>query len=569
MKKRSTFIGAKFRSIFLAATFNMFMEYLLVLSDKIIVGQFLSGAALPALTLIEPMNLLVSFAACMLCAGTGMQVSAALGKGDRESAEKKFSQSLILALGIGAVITAFYCGFSRQIVTGLAGDRPETGYMEAYFRYSRFLPVPMLINSVVYPVVLYRGGEKYCNISALITVTSNIGLSILLISVMGMKGIALATVIGYIAGFLPLLIFLRTEKGYMKFRPFFSFSDIRSMAVYSMADAMIYFYLAIFQICMNFYLLSRFGSTAIVVFTGVVNIAGMFASLSDGICEFLLSMVNMYRGEKNVIGEKNAMGITLKVGLLEALAVMILLLVFAGVIPSLMGVTQSAVRSDFIQAVRIYALCTPFFYVLSIYAQYYLYCGKIGLSLALSLFMNLIFPLVFSMLGGLILGMTGVWIAMAAAYPLLMLFAWLLIRSRKGADNRCMFLDREKMSRQHCWDVEMTETGIGCLMDRVEKVMQEQGISRSRINKVLLAIEETQMDDLLYNKNSKDVRIECTVYLEEKITLVLHNTGVSHNATQSTNRSEGKLQTRYRILAGMQNKSYILVNGANRLIFEF
>lgn len=569
MKKKNTFMSVKFRSMFIAATFSMLVEYIMGLTDKIIAGHFLDEAALPALTLVEPLTLIVAFVSCVLSAGAGMQVSAALGRGDQKKAEEQFSQTLILAVGIGMVITIAYLIFSDQIVNVLAGGRPETEYVADYFRFARLLPVPMLLNAVLYPIVLYRGGEKYCNYSAVVSVIGNIGVSVVLAFIMGMEGISLGTVIGSWAGLVPLIAFLFTEKGRMKFRFHLSLKDIKGMGVYSIGNSVIYLYMAIFQACMNSFLLSRFDSAAIVVFTGVVNLSGLFAALSDGIGEFLLPMINMYRGEKNVIGEKRTMTTALRASITEGLVVTVIMLLFAGVMPSLFGVDDPSVRGDFVAAARIYALCACFFYVLNIYVKYYLYVGKIRNSLLLSLCLNLVFPLVFGLLGGLTLGMTGVWIGMAAALPLLVGCAYLLIRQQKGADGLCMFLDQERMACQRCWDADMTQEGIASLMDSAEQFLLEKGVSRDRINRVLLAIEETQMDDLAQNKDSGKVQIECTLFLEDKITLVLRNTGVSHNPTEGGTDAGEEDQARYQILSGMQNKSYILVNGSNRLIFEF
>lgn len=569
LKTKKTFISIKFRSIFIAATVCMFLEYVMGLTDKIIVGHFLNSAALPALTLIEPLNLIIAFLACALSAGASMQVSASLGKGEQTLAEKQFSQTLILAVLIGTLITAVYLIFFRQIIAALAGSLPEAQYVTEYFYFARFLPVPMLLNAVVYPIVLYRGGEKYCNYSALFSIAGNIGLSIVLVFVMGMKGIGLGTVIGSWAGLVPLVFFLSTDKGHMQFRWHLSLTDIRDMGVYSVGNSIIYLYMAIFQICMNAFLLHHFDSTAIVVFTGVINLVGMFAALSDGIGEFLLCMINMYRGEKNVIGERQTMLTSLKASIIEALVIMTIILLFAGAMPSLFGVHEPSVRSSFINAARIYVLCAPFFYTLNLYVKYYLYIGKFFNSLLLSLCLTLVFPLAFGLLGGLMLDVTGVWIGMAAALPILLCCTYLLIRRQDGSDALCMFLDQKRMTCQHSWDVEMTEPGITTLMDNAERVMLDNGIPRSKINKVLLAIEETQMDDLLQNKNAAGLRIECTLLLEDKITLILRNTGVLHNAAEPSVDASEEQQLRYHILSSMQNKSYILVNGSNRFIFEF
>ena len=567
MSRKGTFVGIKFRSMFIAATMSMLVEYIMSLTDKIIAGNLLETSALSALTLTEPLTLLIAFVSCVLSAGAGVQVSAALGKGDQKKAEQQFSQILMLAVGIGAIATVVYIVFTEQIVAALAGGQPEVKYVAEYFDFARILPIPMLLNAVLFPVVLYRGGEKYCNMSAALSVVGNIGVSIVLVLNMGMAGISLGTVIGSWIGLLPLFLFFFTKKGYMKFRFHLSLKDIRGMGIYSIGNSIIYFYMAIFQASMNAFLISRFDNTAIVVFTGVVNVSGLFAALSDGIGEYLLPMINMYRGEENVIGEKKVLNISIKASVIEGLAVMVIMLLFANFMPTLFGVDDPTVKSDFVNAAMIYSLGACFFYILNIYVKYYLYVGKTANSLILSLCMNLVFPLAFGLIGGFAIGMTGVWIGMAVALALLVAIAYIIIRRQRSADKLCRFLNQEKMACQYCWDAEMSQEGISSLMDNVEKYLSEKEVSRTCINKVLLAIEETQMGNLEKEKNSGKVLIECTIFLEETVKLILRNTAITYNPIEDNLDEVNK--TRRQILSGMQNKSYILVNGSNRLIFEF
>ena len=567
MSRKGTFAGVKFRSMFIAATMSMLVEYIMSLTDKIIAGNFLETSALSALTLTEPLTLLIAFVSCVLSAGAGVQVSAALGKGDQKKAEQQFSQILILAVGIGTIATIVYIVFTEQIVAALAGGQPEARYVAEYFDYARFLPIPMLLNAVLFPVVLYRGGEKYCNMSAALSVVGNIGVSVVLAINMGMAGISLGTIIGSWVGLLPLFLFFFTKKGRMKFRFHLSLKDIRGMGIYSIGNSIIYFYMAIFQASMNAFLISRFDNTAIVVFTGVVNVSGLFAALSDGIGEYLLPMINMYRGEENVIGEKKVLNISIKASVIEGLAVMVIMLLFANFMPTLFGVDDPAVKSDFVNAAMIYSLGGGLVYILNIYVKYYLYAGKTANSLILSLCMNLVFPLAFGLIGGFAIGMTGVWIGMAVALALLVAIAYIIIRRQRSADKLCRFLNQEKMACQYCWDAEMSQEGISSLMDNVEKYLSEKEVSRTCINKVLLAIEETQMGNLEKEKNSGKVLIECTIFLEETVKLILRNTAITYNPIEDNLDEVNK--TRRQILSGMQNKSYILVNGSNRLIFEF
>lgn len=569
MNKSKTFVGVKFRAMCIAATFSMLVEYTLALTDKIIAGHILGEAALAALTLADPMTLIIAFISCVLSAGAGMTVSAELGRGDRRKAGEQFSQTLILALGFGLIISFLYLIFNDGIVFALAGDRPEAAYVNDYFRYVPLLPVPMLLNAVFYPIVLYQGGEKYCNYSAVLSIIGNMGLSFVLAFTIGMKGISLATVIGSWAGLVPLIGFMFTDKGRLKFRWHLSLKDIRGMGVYSIGNSITYLYMAVFQACMNMYLLSRFNTTAIVVFTGVVNLIGLFAALSDGIGDFLLPMLNMYRGEGNVVGERNTMQVARKASFVEGLGVGIVILVFANLLSTFLGVDDPSVRGDFAAAARIYALCAPIFYVINIYVKYYLYTDRIRTSLLLSFCLNLVLPLAFGLLGGAALGMTGIWIGISASRLVLAVCAFMLIGRQEGSDGLCMFLDQKRMRCQHCWNAELTEKGIGFLMENAEQLMLEKGISREIINKVLLAMEESQMAALNHNKNNASVLVECTLYLEDTITLVMRNTGIAHNAVAFNPEGDENDLVSYKLLSLIRNKSYNMVNGSNRLIFKF
>lgn len=565
--RKDRFAGRIFRSMFVASTFSMLVEYAMSFTDKIFAGHYLSETALSALTLTEPLTLLIAFISCLLCAGVGIKVTEAFGKGDLETAEKHFSQGVILAVGIGLTITAVYVAFSDSIVAMLAGEGDEKPYVADYFRFIRLLPLPMLLNAIVYPVVLYKGGDKYCNLSAVVSIFGNAGLSWLLVSKIGMVGIGIGTFVGSWAGMLPLIAFLFTKKGKMKFRFFLSWKAIRSMGVYSIGSSIIYLYMAVFQFAVNSFLLHRFGTAAIVIFTGIVNLSGLTAALSDGIGEVLLPMINMYRGEKNVLGEQETLNITLKASIAEGLIFSVAVFAFARLFPPILGISDPAIYTDFVLAIRIYSLCGCFFYILNHYVRYYLYIDKVKNSLVISLCFNLIFPLVFGIGGGLLFGMNGVWIGITLSYPLLLLCAYLVIRRQTGANKLCRFLDTSLECKQCLWSAPLTADGVSKLMDEVAGHLRQNHIDPKRINQVLLAIEETQMDYCEQEKKAGTHVMECTLSIEDEITLTLKNTAKERNAIDE--KDETVDHTRKLILSGMHNKSYVQVNGTNRLTFQF
>lgn len=568
MCKVKTYIDVKFKGIFIAATFSMLIEYLMSLSDKIISGHMIGSSALSAITLVEPFTLLTAFAACVLSGITGAPVASAIGRGEQKKAEQYFSQSLLLAVGIGTILMVIYLLFTDKLVAMVAGDSAQADYVYDYFFWLRFLPIPMLLNAVIYPVVLYRGGELYCNLSAVCSVLFNIGLSIVLCHFIGLKGIGMGTVIGSISGLLPLILFLISPKGKMKLSLYFSLRDIRNNLIYSLGNSLTYFYMAIFQMTLNSFLMTHFQDGAIVIFTGVINVVGLVSALSDGIVEFLIPMLNTYQGEQNELGCKRVMEKALKASIVESLILTVILIFFAHTLATIFGVDDPSLASDFAGAVRIYALSSCCFYVVDLYSKYYLYAKKTSLSLGIGCLKNLVFPMTFGLGFGLVFGLNGIWIGMCVAQVVLLFTCYLVLRANKQAGKDLLFLDQDKLKGQYMWNIEMKKDSIMRLSTEVQNVLKKEGISMKRINKAALAIEESQMHDLSLNKEPQKQVIECSLLVgnNDNITLILRNTGVCSNILEGQDDDPFPNQ----IVSGLfkNTGSYILVNGNNRLMFH-
>lgn len=572
-KKNKTYVDLKFKSIFIASTFSMLLEYLMSLTDKILSGNILGADALAAITLVEPFSLVVAFLSCVFSDITGAPVATALGKGDKKKAEQYISQSIIIAVVTGIIITCVYTLFTDKLVYAVAGESQSYTYVQDYFRYLRFVPVPMLLNGVMYLAVLYRGGEKYCNVSAGVSLVSNIGLSILLCFRIGMGGIAIGTVAGLTAGLIPLLAFMFTKQGRIHFYFRVSFKDIKEVIVYSVANSLVYLYLAIFQIAMNAYLVARYADNAIIIFTGVVNVMGLISAMSDGLIEFIVPMINTYRGEDNIQGCKKTIEKAMKASIIEGLIVTFILIFFAGLLVSAFGVTDSSVSREFVTAVRIYAVTIVLYYVVDLYTQYYLYIDRFKQTFIMGLLKGLLLPLLLGVIGGFIFGLNGVWIGMSVSQIALCVGIYVMARVNPEAGRKALFLDEEKLKHQWMWNVYMSESEIMKLIDQVRDVMEEQGIDSRRVNKAALAIEESQICSLdETDKNGKNI-LECSLLMDnnnDKVTLILRNTAERKNVLEEYADIALEDKVSWNIINRMKvkSRSYILVNGNNRLIFE-
>lgn len=564
MKKyHKTYIAGKFRTVFLAATFTMLVEYTMALTDKIIVSNVLNKSALAALTLTEPFTLLLAFLAFILNGVTGVPFTTALGNGDKKKADQLICQSVFLAAVIGTVITGVYVIFTAQLLMPLSENREILSYVQDYFYYIRILPVPMLLNAVAYSFVIYRGGEKYCNISAVCSIVSNIVLSVLLCQMIGMKGISLGTVIGSVTGLVPLICFLFTEKGKTELAFYLNIHELVKNMVYSLGEAMRYLYMAVLQLILNYFLMSKFDVSAIVLFTGVTNLIGLFAAMSDGIEQFLLTMTGMYRGEGNDKGCMKTVIITIKAAIVEGIVLTCIILLTAPWISRMFGITDGALQAGFIEAVRIYAVSAVFYEILDIYSKYYLFTDKLKNSFSLSALQNLIAPAILSVIAGTKFGLRGVWIGLSVSQMIVCLLLILYIR-QKRTGKYGLFLDDDKMKREWIWDVSMTKPGVENLTEKIREILEEQKVENQKQESMLQMVRISQIRYIDKDPEAEKAKIECSLLIEKsKLTLIVRNTGIARNLMEDDEWAEV-----FQNVSQKTEINYALVNGNNRFLLR-
>lgn len=127
----------------------------------------------------------------------------------------------------------------------------------------------------------------------------------------------------------------------LKFIWYLNPKDLVQMFKYSINDALLYLYLALLQAILNQFILFRYSSRELIIFSIVMNTVGFMNAAYDGFGNALESIVNIYRGENNVYGIRKTMKAGLKTALLFGTAMMILLLTVAGFLPGILGIEDA------------------------------------------------------------------------------------------------------------------------------------------------------------------------------------------------------------------------------------
>ncbi|WP_310600536.1 MATE family efflux transporter [Desulfobulbus sp.] len=564
-----TFAAHKFLTLIAAGSLAMLVEYLLLLSDSLIAGNMLEERALSAITLSSPVFSFIVFIGFMIAIGTMVVFARQVGRGKRRIADLYFSQGLILVVGAGMLLTAGLLVLFAAVPNWFGVSEEVNGYVRDYMWFMCFLPLPLLLNTYLYDIVMLEGGETLCAASSAVQLAVNIGLSIVLCRVMGIGGISLGTLLTCIVTAGMLGLFFLTKRNTLHFRWFLSLRAAMRVMKFSAVDSSVYLFLAVMQLVMNFFLLQQFGQDAIVIFTVVINTLTLLLAGFDGIGEAIMPLINVYRGEGGQKGIVKTMRVAARAALLEGMGVMVCLWMFADAIPGLFGIETAELTSQAADAVRIFSLAAIPVALILLYTSYYLYIEKIALSLTVTAAYILVFPLVLGIACGLAFGLTSVWCAFAASSFFVLMLGGIYVRWRYREKTFPLLLDEGALARELSYDRPKTKEGIMDLVHAVERDLEANRVDRKKIFKIMLMIEETGMYGLEQGEE-KNAVIECTVLLGRSITVILRDSGnrpfvMDEDAAVAS--FSGYVYTR--LLAAQQEKMHMLTSGKNRITYTF
>ena len=570
-----TFAAKKFHSLIFANTVAMLAEFLTVLADNVIAGNMLGEVALSAITLITPFFSFLVFTAFLVAIGTSIVVSSEVGAGSRENADRYFSQGLILTTGLSVVMTAAFFTASLWLPSFFDVPAEVEAYVSDYFFYLCLLPAPLLFGALFYNILLNEGGETYAIVSTAVQLVTNIVLSVVLCLYMGIGGISLASAISTMLGTAALATFFLSRRNPFRFRWFVGVTATMRVLRYSMLDAGIYLYIFLTPFIMNIFLLDRFGTDGVVVFTVVLNVMLLMVTGFDGIGESVQPLISVYRAEGGRTGIRKTMASATRAAVVEGVVVTAVLLIAADHIPGLFGITTPSLVAESAVAIRIFALSACAVSLLMLYTAYLLYMEYVLFSAAIAMLYFFALPATLGVAAGSLFGLRGVWIAFALAGVVAALLCRLgAERLYRGKGGMPLFGGGEPLD-ELSYDVAKTPESIDRLVARVEHDLGERGVARDTILKIMLMIDSTEMYSMEEGEE-KGAVVECTILLGEPITLILRDTGdrdaVMSEGTAAANADANDTSLNFvcrTVLGSHRNRQHILTSGKNRSIFHF
>lgn len=441
-KKRSEELGTEDVSSLLIkqsvpASIGILILSLYMIVDTIFVGQWVGSLAIAAITVVMPIMYLISSIGMAIGIGGSSIISRALGAGDKDLANKTFSNQVILTAISVLLILVPGILFEDEILMAFGGQGEILPYAKEYYRVVMlgipFLAFAMMANSVVRSI-----GRPKVSMRVMITpAVVNIILDPILIKYfdMGLGGAAWATTISYLLCALYVLYFflkgqkeisitkegLRPDKEIIK-----EISSLGSVTLARQAS------IAVLSSVVNNSLIA-FGGEIYVAVYGIIGRVMMLAFFpAIGLTQGVLPIVGYNYGANQFKRVKKTMSKSILYSIGVSLVLYVVLLVFKVEIVSIFT-DEVQPRELTPPALLIVMLMMPLVGVQMIGSAYFQAIGKAIPALLLTLTRQFFFLLPMLFILPQFFGLNGIWYSFPIADVLatIVTFVWMKVALNK------------------------------------------------------------------------------------------------------------------------------------------
>ena len=404
--------------------------------DGLFVSNYVGKTAFAAVNLIMPFLMAISALGFMIGTGGSAIVAKTLGEGKKEQANEYFSMLVYLTLIGGIVLSALGILFSPLIARGLGADGALLTNCVLYARIT-LLSMPAFMLQNVFQSFFVTAEKPKLGLGVIVIAgVTNMVLDFLLVGVfqIGLAGAAFATVTSEcIGGLFPILYFARKNSSLLKLgRTHFNGKIFLCACGNGSSELMTNLSSSIVNSLYNIQLMNLAGENGVAAFGTIMYVNFIFIAIFLGYSIGSAPLVSYHYGAGNHDELKNLFQKSLRLigiwGLmLFILAQLIarpLAAIFVGYDADLFSMTQNGFRIDCIAY-----LINGF----NIYGSSFFTALNNGLiSAAISFLRTLVFQLAAVLLLPLLLGINGIWSAVAVAELLTLgLTVTFFVRNRK------------------------------------------------------------------------------------------------------------------------------------------
>ena len=536
--KKYRLIARTYREFLLPTLAMTMANNMALFVDSVLVSTFLGVARMPAIQLCYPVVSFVNMIYWMVGLGGSLLASNVLSDHDRDKASRIFSVSMASVVLFGALVAGLGTAFAPQVTSLLCRDASLRGEVMEYWGVL-VLGMPFLcyIMSLSY-FARADGSPKVGFWAVLISNLVNLSMDVVLIKVLGwgLRGAALATIIGYICGALYMLRYIKNKDRQFRFvNPFRGgtyLKDIRSIVVKGFPTASTQLYITLNTSILNAIVTVCGGTLGLQAFSIYNNSLFLAFIIFIGTAQTLSPIVSVYAHEGDYDRARYVLKRALCTALAGACALLVLFEAFPQIILALYAVKAPESVAVCTQAIRLYVFAYPgiaFFFVMTYYFQA---IKKETISSVLTALEGFVFPVAFIGLLAPRFHMNGVWagVILAEMLPAVVILLYLYISKKRCRSpyGLSLMLPLRVDENRYSFTVGMNVREAVKLSEEVESWLRER-IDAPTAVRTCLALEEMLTGIVMANSEGRGT-IDVVLRVDEQdVIIAMRDMGVGFN----------------------------------------
>lgn len=409
-----------------------FVTSIYIIADTIMIGRGVGAEALVALNLVLPMFSLLFAFGMLFGVGGGVLMSVANGADDKTRAHGAFSTALAAAVIFALSATVLCSVFLRPICFLLGADESNITLVMDYAVYVAHFAPAFVFSTFLQALVRNDHDPHRAMVGVLAGAATNIVLDYIFIFEfgMGMRGGAIATVIGNILTVLILLTHFLSPHNSMRFNRSLVKSRTLARVVTTGAPSFLIESAAgIVTFSFNRQLLRYMGVASVVIYGIIANCAIVCMSIFNGISQAALPVLAANFGAK-----KHARVLTVRrCGLLSVLVIGVLFMSTAwwmpGTLISLFVEPTAQMFADGIPVLRLYFIAFLPMGVNLFCSTYFQSIVSSLPALCIALMRGIVLPITLVLALPAVLGGSAIWMVVPIAETITVVVSLILLRT--------------------------------------------------------------------------------------------------------------------------------------------
>ena len=534
-QRNGALLGRKFTEYLFPTIISNMSILLASFVDGIIVSKLINDDAFSAVNLAEPVILFMQALFFLFGIGGAICISIAKGQRDEHKANAVFTLSFLSAVLVSVIVTVLGIVLIDPITRVLCSDSTLYDYVQHYALFNIYGSLFMIVVPYLVFIIRTDGMPKF---SANILLVSNIVNLLMDLVYMGVfkmdtSGAALATVTGYVVGFIMELYYLlfykkRTLKFIrLKKSDFKYLGELSTGGIASVINTILLFVKAIL---LNQIVLGATGADGMAVFS-VCNFTLTFISMFiTGGSDTMTPIVGLLYGERDYKGIDIVLRKTFVFVTASCAVIMAVILLFPNLLLQLFSITSPERLAMGIPAVRIFSLCFVFMGICYVTLSYLQATKQKAISVITTFLRGLIItvPLAYVLSG--LFGLNGVSLTFVLSEALTAAITFIIcfIVSRVKSDKYSGILLHERQTEcSALFDASLkpeAEQAAG-ISDSIIAFCNDNGITGKTADYAGVLAEETVEHIRNHNLDKKQPKIDliCRITDEEVILSVRDN----------------------------------------------